>query len=158
MKLLTILGLIAIGSFLPAKMMAQKITEDDLIGSTWKLEINVDEALEEAEREMEEEDNLLGEIILSGVSGFVEGIINNIDIYFEFQEDNEMKVYVEAFGEEDRDYTTWRITRLGEILIEDSEHFKTDKNGSYWVYDNGIFIQEDDDRDEDAKVFLVKVD
>ena len=158
MKLLPIACLLIVGFTVPTILSAQKISEKDLIGTTWKLEIDVDLALEEAERELEEEDNLLGEIILSGVSGLVEGVIDNIDIYFEFREDNELKVFVEAFGKDDVDYTYWRITRRGELLIENSEHFNTDDDGSYWVYDDGIFIQDDLDEDDDAKVFLVKMD
>ncbi len=158
MKILSIAILVCFGALLPSSLLAQRLTEDDLIGTTWRLEIDVDEALEEAEEEMEEEGNLLGEIILSGVSGMVRGIINNIDVYFEFREDGELKVFVEAFDEEDVDYTYWRINRRGELIIEDNEHFKTDNDG-YWVYDDGLLIHEDfDDDDDDAKVFLVKID
>ncbi len=156
MKLLPILTLFAVGIAVPSLLQAQRISEKDLVGTTWKLEIDIDQALEEAERELEEEDNFLGEIILSGVSGLVEGIVDNIEIYFEFREDNELKVYTEAFGNDDVDYTYWKITKRGELLIEDSEHFSTD-GGSYWVYDDGIFIQDELDEDDDAKVFLVKM-
>ena len=150
-----LLGLI-IAAF---NVQAQKLKESDLIDSTWKLEINVEDALEEAKEEAEDE-SLLASVILSSVSGLVEGIMDRIDIYFEFREDNEVKVYVEAFGEDDIEYTTWEINRRGELEIGDTEHFQQDKDESTWIYDNGLLIHEDTDWEdrEDPKIFLVRVD
>lgn len=144
--------------FIPFLSSAQKLKEKDLIGTTWKLVIDIEDVLEEAEEEMEEEDNFLGEVILRGVSGLVEGIIDNIDIYFEFRDDNELKIFVEAFGADDVEYTDWYVNRHGELVIEDNDHIKTDGD-SYWFMDDGILVHEDSERDrDDPKIFLSRID
>lgn len=136
----------------------KKIKENDLIGTTWKLHVDIEDVLNEVEEEMEEEDNIFGEIILRGVSGLVEGILENIDIYFDFRSGNEVKVYVEAFGADEIEYTEWRINRRGELIIEDSEHFQSDVDG-YWILENGVLVLQEDDRDEgDPDIFMVRMD
>ena len=92
---------------------AQRLREKDLVGTSWKMHIDIEQALEEAEEEMEEEDNILGEMILRGVSGVVEGIIENIDIYFDFYDNNEVRVYVDAFGAEETDTPTGKSIAAG---------------------------------------------
>lgn len=150
--------LIAMVMCLPFLSTAQKLKEKDLIGTTWKLVIDIEDVLAEAEEEMEEEDNILGEVILRGVSGLVEGIIDNIDIFFEFRDDNELKIYIEAFGSDDVEYTDWYINRHGELVIEDNDHIKTDGD-SYWFLEDGLLVHEDTDRDrDDPKVFLSRID
>jgi len=52
----------------------KKIKESDVIG-TWKLNIDVDEAIQEAKDELDEQDNIIGKIVLTSVSGFVDSII-----------------------------------------------------------------------------------
>ncbi len=157
MKSILLATAICFGAFIPATVLGQKITEKDLIGSTWKLKIDIESALEEAEEEVEEEGNIIAEVILSGVSGMVKGIINNIDVYFEFEKNNELRVYVEAFDEEDVEYTYWEINKYGELVIDDTEHFSTENDG-YWIYEDGIFVYLEDDHDrDDPKIFLVEV-
>ena len=141
-----------------AGLAQKKLKEKDLIGTTWKLVIDVEDVLEEAEKEMEEEDNLLGEIILRGVSGLVEGIIDNIDVHFEFRDDNELKIYVEAFGSDEVEWTDWSINRHGELIIEDNDHIQTDGD-SYWFLEDGVLVHEDSGKDrDDPKIFMTRID
>ena len=91
-KTLTILSLVLLLGF---STQAQKVQEKDVIG-TWKLVIDIDDELEE---EAENADNVLEEVIIKSVSGLVSGIMDNIDIYFEFQKNNEVMITVDAFGE-----------------------------------------------------------
>ena len=136
---------------------AQRLREKDLVGTSWKMHIDIEQALEEAEEEMEEEDNILGEMILRGVSGVVEGIIENIDIYFDFYDNNEVRVYVDAFGAEETEYSYWEINRRGELVIEETDHFDSD-GPSYWIFDDGVLVLEDSyNDDEDAEVYLEQV-
>jgi len=136
---------------------AQKLREKDLVGTSWKLNIDIERALEEAEEEMDEEDNILGTMILRGVSGLVEGIIENIDIYMDFYDNHEVRVYVDAFGAEETEYTYWEINKRGELVIEDNEHLDSD-GPSYWIYDEGVLVLEDTYHDdEDAEVYLSRV-
>ncbi|MEM9325241.1 MAG: hypothetical protein AAGA85_06285 [Bacteroidota bacterium] len=136
---------------------AQKLREKDLVGTSWKLNIDIEQALEEAEREVEEEDNLLATLVLRGVSGVVEGIIENIDVYFDFEDDNEVRVYVDAFGTEEVEYTYWEVNKRGELVIEDNEHFDSD-GPSYWVMDQGVLVLDESQHDaDDANIFLEQI-
>ena len=150
--------LVVLVLMIPFLSSAQKLKERDLVGTTWKLHIEIEDVLAEAEEEMEEEDNILGEVILRGVSGLVEGIIDNIDIYFEFRDDHELKIYIEAFGTDDIEYTEWSINRHGELLIEDNDHIQTDGD-SYWFLEEGLLVHEDSGNDrDDPKIFMSRID
>lgn len=158
MKRITLLFSLALLISLPFSGTAQKLKERDLIGTTWKLNIDISNVLEEAEEEMEEEDNILGEVILRGVSGLVEGIIENIDVYFEFQDDNEVRIFIEAFGSDEVEYTEWSVNRFGELIIEDNDHIETDGD-SYWYLEGGRLVHEDSEEDEDdPKIFMTRID
>jgi hypothetical protein len=136
---------------------AQQLQEKDLVGTSWKLNIDIEAALEEAEREVEEEDNLLATLVLRGVSGVVEGIIENIEVYFDFEDDHEVKVYVDAFGTEEIEYTYWEINKRGELVIEDNEHFDSD-GPSYWIQDGDVLVLDDSYHDtDDANIYLEQV-
>ena len=158
-NLLAVLLLTIAITYIPFESYAQnKVKERDVIGS-WKLKIDVEEALEEAEEEMDEEDNWLGEVVLRGVSGLVEGVLDNIDIYFEFIPGGELEIIVEAFGEFEREYTEWEIID-GRLYIYDSEHLQTDDD-DYWMLDGDVLISLEEGRYEDKineNIYLVKVD
>jgi hypothetical protein len=86
---------------------------------------------------------------------FVEGILNNIDIYFDFQPNGKLAVKVDAFGEKEMEYSQWHIDNNGKLYIEDTEHFSSDDN-DYWMLDDGILITSDN---EDGKyVYMVRLD
>lgn len=134
----------------------EKVAEKDLEG-IWELRIELREDF--LEDEIEEEDNALARIILRSVDGFVEGILENLDIAFEFKADGRCKVYVDAFGADEIEYTEWYINRKGQLIIEDTDdvHFGND---DYWMFEDDILVAyEDGDRkDDDAFVYLVRVD
>ena len=121
-----------------------RVRTKDLRG-TWKLEISLDEEAESATER----------VILNAV----DGLLDEIDIYMEFRKNNELKVTVDVFGEEEVEYSEWHINEAGELLIGDSEHFQTDD--SVWMfvgdhlesfeYKNGKRINEDEN------VYLRKV-
>ncbi len=132
----------------------QKIKEKDLLGQ-WKLKIEINEALDEAKEDLDDEDAILGKLVLSTISGFVGEIIENIDIYLNFQSGGKVEVTVNAFGEEEVEYTTWYIDKSGKLFIEDTEHLQSDKY-DYWTLENGILVPSDS---EDEKyVYMVRVD
>lgn len=159
MKRSTTLLILALLIAVPFASNAQKrLKESDLIGTTWKLVIDIEDVLDEAEEEMEEEDNLLGEVILRGVSGLVEGIIENIDVHFQFRDDNEVKIYIEAFGSDEVEWTEWSINRHGELIIEDNDHIQTDGD-SFWFLEDGLLVHEDSGQDrDDPKIFMTRID
>ncbi len=156
--LLTIGILVAVIALTTSQSYAQqKVTERKLLG-TWKLVIDIEEEMEEAREEMEEEDNILGELLISGVTGFVEGLMDNIDIYFEFMKNGELKIMVEAFGEEEIEYGEWYINSRGELIIEDSDTMEMDGD-DYWMFDGSLLVAfEDNKRDEKDNVFMKKIE
>jgi len=92
-----------------------RVREDDLVGTTWKMVFELEE----------EADNVFERIVLNAV----DGIMDEIDIYFEFYEDNEMTVSARAFGEDDddEDESEWYINGRGQLIIEGSDH-RHDRN------------------------------
>lgn len=146
-----IIGLLAFGNHAQAQ---KKIKESDVIG-TWKLNINIDEAMQEAKNDLDEEDNLIGKLVLNSVSGLIDNIMDEIDIYLDFQKGGKLEILVKAFGEKEIEYSEWYITKSGEIFIESTEHIQTD-NDRFVMTSNGIMVPADD-YEEDAKVFLVRI-
>ncbi len=118
----------------------QKVTEDKLIG-TWRLIIDIEQEMEEARQEAKDDDNILGEMILSGVAGLVEGIMENIEIYFEFRPGGEVIIYTEAFDEteDEPEYAEWYINKDGELYIEDSGKVNVEID-DYWMMDGSRFL------------------
>lgn len=93
----------------------------DLSG-TWKLEINIDE------EDLDTENSAWDRI----VSNTVDGVLDEIDIYFEFKRENELRVVVDVFGEKEVEYSEWHIND-GALYFGDGEHF--DMDDSIWMFD-----------------------
>ncbi|NQZ75080.1 MAG: hypothetical protein HRT61_03070 [Ekhidna sp.] len=138
---------------------AQKIKEKDVLG-TWKLVIDIEE---EMDKEAEEADNMLEEVIIKAVSGFVGGIMEDIDIYFEFRSNNKVKVTVNAYDETDSGTGTWFINKRGNLVIEDIEGEDDDQlnistDNDEWTMQDGILISSDDVDDKERNVYMTRVD
>ena len=134
---------------------AQRVKEKDVLG-TWKLIINIEE---EMEREAEEADTMLEEVIINAVSGFVDGILDDIDIYFDFREDNEVKITVYAYDEKETEYGKWYINKRGYLEIEDVDdngHISFDNDDDEWKLIDGILVS--DDHEDDRTVYMTRVD
>ena len=135
-----------------------KVTERNLRG-LWKLKIVISDNL--MEREIAEEENVFARMMMSAAGNLVEGVMDNIDIEMEFLSDNRCKIYVEAFGADEIEYTNWRINRNGDLIIEDSDSFSMGDD-EYWKFDDDVLVAYDDHGraidDEDAYVYMVKID
>lgn len=160
MKKIYIFTLCALFFHLSNQAYAQKpVKEKDLLGN-WKLIIDIEDELKEAEREVDVDDNLIEEITLKWVGGLVEGILDKIDIYMEFRPKGELKVIVEAFGERDVEYSKWSIDSKGRLFIDDTDSFSTDDD-EYWMFRDDILISYDKDEyrdDERENVYMVRLD
>ena len=133
----------------------EKVDEDRLIGN-WKLVIDIEEELE---READEEDNPFARMMIRGVSGLVEGIMDNIDIYFDFQRDGEVKILVEAFDENEIDYAKWYINRNGELIIEDLDNDKISfDNDDVWMMDGKYLVSIEEDGTIQENVYMAKIE
>ena len=148
--------LIATVLFFGFSAQAQKVKEKDLIG-TWKLVIDIEEAMDE---EADEADTMLEEVFINAISGFVGGILDDIDIYFEFREDNELKITVNAYDETETEYGSWYINKKGYLEIDDIEDdddkFNIDADDDEWKLVDGVLVP--DDHEDDRTVYMAKVD
>lgn len=102
-----------------------RVHPKDLQG-TWKMEINIDsEDLDDDD----DEDSALERIITNAV----DGVLDEIDIYMEFNKNNELKTTVDAFGEKEVEYSEWHINDKGELILGDTEHVQS--GDSIWMFD-----------------------
>ena len=89
----------------------------DLRG-TWHLVFDIDK----------EADSATERVILNAVDGF----LDEIDIYMEFQRDQRLKVSVDAFGDEEIEYAKWEINSDGELKLGDTDKFQSDDD-TVWL-------------------------
>ncbi|XOV94671.1 MAG: hypothetical protein ACFHWX_08195 [Bacteroidota bacterium] len=129
-----------------------KLKEKDIVGQ-WKLIINLDEEFDKAKKELEDDDdNIIGSIILGSVEGLVTSILDKVDIYMDFQKDGTLKIMVEAFDEKNVDYSNWSINSQGQLIIDDTDEIDTD----HWTLEDGILVGYDDDGDKNM-AYMVKI-
>lgn len=135
---------------------AQRVQKEDIIG-TWKLIIDIEEEMED---EAEEADTMLEEIFIKAVSGFVGGIMEDIEIYFEFQRDNDVKITVNAYDETETETGSWYINKRGYLVIEDidedNDNFNMSTDDDEWKLIDGILVS--DEHEKNRNVYMTKVD
>lgn len=152
-KILTLLSLILLLGF---SVQAQKVEEKDILG-TWKLVIDIEEEMDD---EADEADTILEEIIIKSVSGIVSGVMENIDIYFEFKKRGVVNVTVNAYDDVEEDEGTWYINRRGYLVIEDidddDDKFSISADDDEWKLIDGLLISEE--HEDDRNVYMTKVD
>lgn len=141
----TVLALLFVCLIAPAVSAQSKIKQKDLKG-TWKLVFDIDK---------EEGENMIERAAL----GAVDGLLSSMDISFQFKKDNELKVTVYVFGEEEVEYSNWEFAQDGGIYIGDNEHLQMED--TVWYLDGERLIawdRENGDWDADnAEVYLQKV-
>lgn len=151
-KTLTLLALSLVS--LSVSFGQSKLTENELIG-TWKMVIELDEDMAELDREAKESETLLAEVILNSVSAVIEGVLDNVNIYMDFERGGRATMLIDAFDEkEDDEDTKWYI-KSGHLYIDDTDTFDSDGD-DYWVMRDGVLFLKSDD-DEHAKVYMVRV-
>lgn len=138
----------------PASSSAQdRLREKDLEGTTWKMVFDLDN-----EREKAEADNAFERIVLSAV----DGLLDEIDVYFEFDRRGRMSIWVGAFGddEEEEERSDWRITRDGYLELGDSDSF--DSDDTVWMRDGDLLIPFERKRngrlEREQAIYLKRVD
>ncbi|MFT7035038.1 MAG: hypothetical protein ACJA2S_003559 [Cyclobacteriaceae bacterium] len=137
-----------------ADAQKKKVKERDLDG-VWKLVIKIDK--EEIADELDDEDNIFAKIIAKSVVGIVDDVLNEIDIRFEFKSNNRLKVTVNAFGEEEFEYSEWKINNKGQLIIENIDSFDSEED--YWLFEGDILVAYDNDDDGPSEnIYLVNMD
>lgn len=149
--------MICFSSFSQGEVKVQK-----LLGE-WQLVIDIEEAMEEAREETKEDDNILAQMLVSSVTGLVESVIENIDIYFTFLPDGELEIYVEALGEQETEYGTWFINEKGQLIIEGDDDEDSElqiDDVDYWLMDGNKLYSYGEDGDNVAKenVYMLKIE
>lgn len=137
-KLTTTLLLVLVCASLSAQ---SKVREKDILGE-WDLVIDLDEARDEIEEELEEEESWLARRFARGISNFAMDIVERIDIKFDFREDGEVKLSINILGEREIEYMDWSINDDGELVIEDNDRDRRDDRRGR---NNNSFNFSDDD-------------
>ena len=151
-KLILIIPMLFLVLFVNAQK--KKVKERDLDG-VWKLIIKIDK--EEVVDELDDEDNIFAKIIAKSVVGIVDDVLNEIDIRFEFKSNNRLKVTINAFGEEEVEYSAWKINSKGQLILEDVDSFDSEKD--YWLFEGDILVAYDNDDDDPSEnIYLVNMD
>ena len=151
-KILLVISMLFLVLF--ANAQTKKVKEKDLNG-VWKLVINIDQ--EEVADELDEEDNIFAKIIAKSVVGIVDDVLGEIDILFEFKSNNRLKVTVNAFGEEEVEYSEWKINNKGQLIIEDVDSFDSEED--YWLLEGDILVSYNNGDDEPSNnIYLVNMD
>lgn len=107
--LLLVLGV----AIMPAAAFSQSKIDSDELPGKWKLIIDVESKADETE-------NAFARAALRAVGGLLE----EVDIRFDFQEDGTALLEVTAFEEDadvDADEITWEVTRHGGLILGDSD-------------------------------------
>lgn len=137
-------------------MQAQgKIKPRDLEG-IWMMKLDLDE--DDLLRLADQEDNAFVKAVMRGVSGFIDGIMDEIEIQFEFLPKNELRVLSYAFGEEDEEYSTWEIDSNGDLIIGETDKISSGED-TVWRLEDGILVAYNKkERDTlNGNLFLVKI-
>lgn len=152
-KLTFLFTLLFVGTF----SYAQQVKEKDLIG-TWKLIIDVEEELNQ---EADEADNYFEEVIIQSISGLLDNVFDNIDIYMEFQKDNDVIIDINAYGEREKETAKWKINNRGYMEIynfsdDDDNHISIGDDDDEWKMIDGILVS--DEHEKNKTVYMTKVD
>lgn len=134
-----------------------RISESNLLG-TWKMKIDAEKVMDEISDEADEEDNLLAKVILKSVSGLMEGVLDNMDIYITFKKGGDAIVTIDVFDSDDKqkDKARWRV-RGTTLYIEDVEDGGVDWEGDgEWRMKDGVLILDQDE--DEMSVYMVRVD
>ena len=136
-----------------SQAQTRKVTEDKLKG-IWKLVIDIDK--DEVADEIQEEDGVFARLFVKSVLGFVDGVLDEVDIRFEFKSNNRLKVTVNALGEEETEYSEWYINKKGRLILKDTDSFKSDDD--YWLFEGDVLVSYDDGSDQpEENVYLINM-
>ena len=105
------LGLLSLGLLLFAEstFAQNRVRARDLEGTTWKMVFDLDN-----EKTRAEADGAFGRIILSAV----DGLLDEVNIYFTFEHRGRLFISVDAFGEDDdEERSDWEISADGSLML-----------------------------------------
>lgn len=96
--------------------------------------------------------------ILSGLSGFIETILDAVEIKFLIHKDGTYSVVVKDEDEEEEEKGTWSITNQQLIRFDDLESKKLNvSSNNLWKYQNDTLYTLKDDGSINPNVILTKM-
>ena len=133
--------------------MAQSPIKERKLMGQWELKIDIEKAIEEEAKEM----NLFEKMVAGAVSGFVDEALSSIQMVFEFQSNDRVKLTVIA-GDDAPTIEDLRYTLIeGKLYIEDfdSDNAKLDFDG-YWMWQDDRLVNFDKDGAMNKKVYMIR--
>lgn len=152
MKLITLSFLMIL--FIGFNAQSQEKVKDRDLRGQWKMVFDFDEDyIEEA---LDSEDiPWFGRIVAESVTGLVFNILDELDIQFEFQRDNRLKIIVEVFGEREVEYAHWHIDSQGGLVLDDD-----DDDDDVWLFEGDRLVAYEKHHRTLKKqpIYLVRID
>ena len=103
--------------FLPVTTFAQRVYEKDILG-TWELVIEIDRS---------KADGVMERVILNAVSG----VLEDVDVRFEFRANNWLAICTNAYGEEEDELGSWHINDAGQLVLDETGNVEI--GGVVWL-------------------------
>lgn len=131
----------------------ERVTEARLLGE-WRMMINVEE---EIKKETEQE-GFLTQMFMNGISGMVQGILDNIEIQMTFKKGGVLEMVAIYDGEiDDIETLAWRINEKGQLFIDDfqNDNVKIENDG-YWMWEKGRLVSFELDGTRNDNVWIEK--
>ena len=128
------------------------IKERKLIGQ-WELKVDIEKAIEEESKDM----NLFERMVAGAVSGFVDQALSSIQLIFEFQSNDRVKLTVIG-GDEAPEIEDLRYSLFdGKLYIEDFESADAKLNfDGYWMWQDDQLINFDKDGSVNKNVYMIR--
>lgn len=150
-----IFPLLALFLIMTTSACAQNQQLKNKITGEWLLKIDLTKSIQE---ETNEEDELLEKAILSGLSGFIETILDAVEIKFLIHKDGTYSVVVKDEDEEEEEKGTWFITDQQLIRFDDLDSKKLNvSSDNLWKYQNDTLYTLRDDGSINPNVVLTKM-
>ena len=133
--------------------MAQSPIKERKLMGQWELKIDIEKAIEEEAKEM----NLFEKMVAGAVSGFVDEALSSIQMVFEFQSNDRVKLTVIS-GDGAPTIEDLRYTLIeGKLYIEDfdSDNAKLDFDG-YWMWQDDRLVNFDKDGTLNKNVYMIR--
>lgn len=150
-----ILSFLALFLILTTYACAQNQQLKNKITGEWLLKIDLHKAIEE---ETNEDEELLAKAIISGLSGFIETILDAVEIKFLIHKDGTYSVVVKDEDEEEEEKGNWTVTDQQLIRFDDLDSKKLNvSSDNLWKYQNDTLYTLKDDGSINPNVMLIKM-
>ena len=120
-----------------------KIEESDVLGK-WEIKIKVKQIVKEQTKELDLMEKMAAKI----ASGFAEDLVNNIDMFILFKQENKAILTLDYNSFSEQQEVGWSINENYEIVIDDSFNKKINigsGNNKWILKDDAIFIKNKDE-------------